>query len=170
MLVIVHSRYYGNQYTTLSTYLLHEFIVNVKCRMDWSYRKNLYLLIVKFLQTIFSQSNMLNFGEYAGICHLPSTSLKELNFPWLRLKFPDKQYLIFWPLVVFWCRSDSFILCAIIEFVVHFFRRGLARRVSCFRRKLYCFPEGFKGRTIRKRMGGGGGGANKKKKKNPRKN
>ena len=32
---------------------------------------------------------MFNFGRYAEICHLPLTSLWELNFPWLILKFPD---------------------------------------------------------------------------------
>ena len=60
----------------LSTNLLHEFIVNVKCRMV-----GLYLLVVEFLETIFGQWNMFNFGEYAEICHLPLTSLKKLNFP-----------------------------------------------------------------------------------------
>ena len=32
---------------------------------------------------------MFNFGEYAGICQLPLTSLKELNFPGLILKILD---------------------------------------------------------------------------------
>ena len=33
---------------------------------------------------------MFIFGEYAGICHLPLTSLKELNFSLIYiLKFPD---------------------------------------------------------------------------------
>ena len=74
----------------LSTYLIHEFIVNVKCRMDGS--QTLYLLLVWFLDTIFCQWNMFNFGEYAWICHLPLASLKELHFPWLILKFPDLTY------------------------------------------------------------------------------
>ena len=29
------------------------------------------------------------FSEYAGTGHLPLISFKELNFPWLILKFPD---------------------------------------------------------------------------------
>ena len=62
--------------TILATHLLREFIVNVKHRMDWSYRKP-YMLVVLFLDTIFScWWNMFNFGEYAEICHLPLTSLK----------------------------------------------------------------------------------------------
>ena len=36
----------------LSTYLIHEFLVNVKCRID---------------------------GFHTGICHLPLASLKELH-------------------------------------------------------------------------------------------
>ena len=32
---------------------------------------------------------MFNFGEYAGICQPPLTSLKELNFPWLIPKILD---------------------------------------------------------------------------------
>ena len=35
---------------------------------------------------------MFNFGEDAGICHLPVASLKELHFPRLILKFPDLTY------------------------------------------------------------------------------
>ena len=45
--------------------------------------------------------------------------------------------IIFWPLVAFWCRSGSFISFVISKFVFNLFTRGLARRVSCFRRQLY---------------------------------
>ena len=75
--------------TILATHLLHEFIANVKHRMDWSYRKRtLYLLVDQFLE-ISCWWKMFNFGEYAEICHLPLTSLKDCSFPWLILKFPD---------------------------------------------------------------------------------
>ena len=47
------------------------------------------LLVVKFLETISCWWNMFNFGEYAEIYNLLLTSLKESNFPWLILKFPD---------------------------------------------------------------------------------
>ena len=72
--------------TILVTHLLHEFIVNVKHRMDWSYRKPYVYICLSFNSC---WCNMFNFGEYAEICHLPLTSLKESNFPWLKLKFPD---------------------------------------------------------------------------------
>ena len=55
-------------------------------------KETLYLLLVWFLDTIFCQWNMFNFGEYAQICHLPLSSLKELHFPWLILKFSDLSY------------------------------------------------------------------------------
>ena len=72
--------------TILATHLLHEFIVNVKHRMDWSYRKPYVYICLSFNSC---WCNMFNFGEYAEICHLPLTPLKESNFPWLILKFPD---------------------------------------------------------------------------------
>ena len=57
----------------LSAYLLHKFILNVKCRMDWSWNNILPMEHVWL----------------RWICHLPLTSLKELNFPWLILIFSD---------------------------------------------------------------------------------
>ena len=57
--------------------------------MDGYQRKPYVCLSFNFLIQIFCQWNMFNFGEYAGICHLPLASLKELHFSWLILKFPD---------------------------------------------------------------------------------
>ena len=58
----------------LSTYLLHEFLVNVKCRMDGSHGKPYIYLSFDFLIQYSA-----NFGEYAGVCNLPLASLKELH-------------------------------------------------------------------------------------------
>ena len=64
----------------LSTYLIHEFLVNVKCRMDGSHRKPYICLSFDFLiQYSANGTCLLNLGEYAGICHLPLASLKELQ-------------------------------------------------------------------------------------------
>ena len=65
--------------TILATHLLYEFIVNVKHRMDWSYRKP--CICVSFL-------NFWKQYPADGICltsvsHLPLTSMKESNFPCL---------------------------------------------------------------------------------------
>ena len=74
---------------SLSTYLLYGFTVNVMCRMIWSYRKPYNFLSFNFVKQYSAYKTCtFNFGEYAGICHLPLTSLKELNFPWLILNFP----------------------------------------------------------------------------------
>ena len=62
-----------------------EFIVNVKCRMDGSACR-----LISWYNIL--PMNMFNFGEYAGICHLPLASLKELHFPWLILKFHNLTY------------------------------------------------------------------------------
>ena len=58
----------------LSTHLIHEFLVNVKCRMDGSHRKPFIYLSFDFLIQYSA-----NFGEYAEICNLPLVSLKELD-------------------------------------------------------------------------------------------
>ena len=84
--------------TILATHLLHEFIVNVKHRMDWSYGKPYICLSFNFWkQYPADRIIMFYYSEYAEICHLPLTSLKESNFPWLILKFAD---LIICPLRV----------------------------------------------------------------------
>ena len=64
----------------LSTCLIHEFLVNVNCRMDGSHRKPYICLSFDFLIQYSA-----NFGEYAGICHLPLASLKRVTF-----NFPDR--------------------------------------------------------------------------------
>ena len=64
----------------LSTYLIHEFLVNVKCRMDGSHRKPYICLSFDFLIQYSANGTVFNSGEYAGICHLPVASLKELHF------------------------------------------------------------------------------------------
>ena len=57
----------------LSTYLIHEFLVNVKCRMDGSHRKPFICLSFDFLvQYSANGTCLLNFGEYARICRPPS--------------------------------------------------------------------------------------------------
>ena len=76
--------------TILTTHLLHEFIVNVKHRMDWSYGKPYICLSFNFWkQYPADRIIMFYYSEYAEICHLPLTSLKESNFSWLVLKFPE---------------------------------------------------------------------------------
>ena len=72
-----------------ATHLLHESILNVKYRMDWSYRKPNICLSFNFWKQYFANGTCLTSVEYAEICHLPLTSLKESNFAWLILKFPD---------------------------------------------------------------------------------
>ena len=57
----------------LSTYLIHDFLVNVKCRMDGSHRKPFICLSFDFLvQYSANGTCLLNFDEYAGICRPPS--------------------------------------------------------------------------------------------------
>ena len=75
----------------LSTYLIHEFIVNVKCRMDGSQRKPYTCLAFDFLIQ-YSANGICLTSVNMQECHLPLASLKELHFPWLTLKFPDLTY------------------------------------------------------------------------------
>ena len=98
--------------TILATHLLHEFIVNVKHRMDWSYGKPYICLSFNFWkQYPADRIIMFYYSEYAEICHLPLTSLKESNFSWLVLKFPD---LINCPL-----RVNELIFLAFVTDVTH---------------------------------------------------
>ena len=77
----------------LFTYLLHEFIVNVNWRMDWSYRKPYICVSFNFLkQTILPT-------EHVKLL----TSLKEVQFPWLILKF------------VYWLCSNHRLRCKCIS-------------------------------------------------------
>ena len=66
----------------LSTYLIHEFIVNVKCRMDRSHRKPYICLSYDCLMQYSANGTCLtSVREYAGMCHLPLAPVKELHFP-----------------------------------------------------------------------------------------
>ena len=84
----------------LSTYSLHECIVNVRCRMDWSYRKPYIYLSLNFLKQYFANETCLtsvnmqeppsDFSErvkfpltYTEIPRLVKLSLtgKRINFP-----------------------------------------------------------------------------------------
>ena len=68
----------------LSTHLLHEFIMNAKCRMNRSYRKTLYN---RYACRSISWNNILPMEHVCllWICSLFLTSLKDLNSPWLIL-------------------------------------------------------------------------------------
>ena len=75
--------------TILTTHLLHEFIVNVKQRMDWSYRKPYICLSFNFCKQYPADGICLtsvNMQKYV-------TSLwllwKSPILPWLTLKFLD---------------------------------------------------------------------------------
>ena len=73
----------------LTTYRLHELIVNVKHRMDWSYRKPYICLSFNFWKQYLADGICLTSVNMQKYVDLPLTSLKESNFPWLILKFPD---------------------------------------------------------------------------------
>ena len=73
----------------LTTYLLHELIVNVKHRMDWSYRKPYICLSFNFWKQYLADGICLSSVNMQKYVDLPLTSLRESNFPWLILKFPD---------------------------------------------------------------------------------
>ena len=70
-----------NSHHNHPVHLFHTWISReCKVQNGWISYETLYLLVVWFLDTIFCQWNMFNFGECAGICHLPLASLKELHF------------------------------------------------------------------------------------------